>query len=76
VLAVAVTVAGGGAEHATRRRARQPGARIAPAGKIEPARPEKPDCQHEAVTFAALKIFKGKAIALEALAEFLLKREK
>jgi geranylgeranyl diphosphate synthase type II len=26
--------------------------------------------------FAALKIFKGKAIALEALAEFLLKREK
>jgi hypothetical protein len=25
---------------------------------------------------AALKIFKGKAIALEALAEFLLKREK
>jgi len=28
------------------------------------------------VTFAALKIFKGKAIALEALAEFLLKREK
>jgi len=28
------------------------------------------------VTFAALKIFKGKAIALEALAEFLLKRDR
>jgi geranylgeranyl diphosphate synthase type II len=26
--------------------------------------------------FAALKIFKGKAVTLEALAEFLLKREK
>jgi len=28
------------------------------------------------VIFAALKIFKGKAIALEALAEFLLKRDR
>src|SRR5260221_134803 len=32
--------------------------------------------QLTAKAFAALKIFKGKAIALEALAEFLLKREK
>ena len=32
--------------------------------------------QLTARAFAALKIFKGKAIALEALAEFLLKREK
>jgi geranylgeranyl pyrophosphate synthase len=29
-----------------------------------------------AKAFAALNIFKGKAVALEALAEFLLKREK
>jgi geranylgeranyl diphosphate synthase type II len=32
--------------------------------------------QLTAKSFAALKIFKGKAVALEALAEFLLKREK